>query len=140
MAEEQEDLEEIRKDYELTFLTANADHNAAIWAILKKYSIEPYYQSQPRSVRIAYEIKKQTAAYLSYCHFLAPAEDLKKIRHDLNFETNVLRYLIITPPLKPFIRQPRQLSRTPETSQPPEKRATVLSNEVLEQKLEEILK
>ena len=130
--------EKSEKDYELSFLLKEASHQAAVLNILKKYQIVPAYESPPIQIRLAYPIKKQTSAFFGFCYFRAETEALLKIKEELDLDGEILRFLIIASPAKPAVRE-KVVPRPPDTKSP-EPAIPTLSNEALEEKLEEILK
>ena len=129
---------ELKKDYELSYLLSVAEAAGDLASILSNHQATPYYQSQLNSGKLMYPIKKQLTAFLGFCHFYALPEDIKKIKDALALTPSVLRFLIVTQPIKSTSRQGRPAVRLPESK--PEQPAASLSNEALEQKLEEILK
>lgn len=129
--------DQIISDYELAFLLTGAEAFINVAQIVRKYGAEIVYESPINQIKLAYPIKKQTSAFFGFCNFRGPRAAIKKISGDLALNSALVRFLVITPPMKPTHRETR-----PERPHEPgtEKPAPVLSNEALEQKLEEILK
>lgn len=130
---------EFKRDYELSFVLTSAEAAAELFNVLAKHQSVPYFQGQINQIRLAYPIKKQTSAFFGFCCFYAEPAMVKQIKDDLRLNPLILRFLIITPPVKALTHQPKNSEKPPEpkNDQPQQ---PVLSNEALEQKLEEILK
>ncbi len=131
---------ELKKDYELSFLLLSAEAAAGVLELLGKHGAAPYEQGPVKPIRLMYLIRKQTSAFFGFCFFTAEPEKIAKIKEELAFLPGVLRFLIITPPVKSVSRE-RKAPPAEAEIKPPEPAATpVLTNEALEEKLEEILK
>lgn len=98
-------------------------------------------------VQLAYPIKKENYAYFSFAHFEGDPAAISDLKNDLKLNPEVLRYLIITPP---FIKRPAWRKSAPTRSQeetrptlPADRQVppveSILTNEALEKKIEEIL-
>ena len=127
---------ENKKEYEISFLLTSLESEKEFAGTLAKLGAEIFYQKPVAELRLAYKIKKHDSAYFGLYHFKASPDIVKGVKEALNLNTNVLRFLIITPPVKlASAEQPRQQVR-------PERKETtpILSNEALSEKLEEILK
>lgn len=129
---------EYKKDYELAFLLVNQEDLKAVLEIFRQHKIVPYYQSQVNQVKLAYSIKEHESAFLGFFHFESLPEAIINLKNDLSLSPSIIRFLIVTPAIKSPSREARYQGRQPESK--PEQPATALSNEALEQKLEEILK
>jgi len=129
--------DQILSDYELAFLLTTGETFPDVAQILKKHGAEIVYESPISQIKLAYAIKKQTSAFFGFCNFRAPREAVKKVSDDLSLIPAVVRFLVIAPPIKPAVRE-RRLERPNEPRT--EKPNSALSNEALEEKLEEILK
>ena len=127
-----------KNDYELAVLAPTAESVSEAWGIVKKYQAEIYHESQTNQIKLAYPIKKQGAAFFGYCQFLALPDEVVKIKNDLALMGSVLRFLITTPAAKSASRDRKPVA--PGTAPKPGEPALTLTNEALEQKLEEILK
>lgn len=126
-------MNEDKRDYEIAFLLDSAEAEKELADVLRGYSAEFLNQKAATETRLAYAIKKHSSAFFGFYHFRMNPENIKPIKETLILNPKVLRYLIITPPIKITASQPGVR---------PEKRAApqALSNEALEEKLEEILK
>lgn len=119
------------KDYEIAFALISQEAAKEVVDALSQHQAEVFYQSPLVDLRLAYTIKKHASAQFGFCQFKASPETIEKINNVLGLNPNVLRFLIVTPPGKLASNaQPRQ----------ERKLAPVLSNEAIEQKIEEILK
>lgn len=130
-------MDELKKDYEIGFLIQNPESVAGVFEVLRKHGAEVYNQGSVNPMRLAYPIKKQVSAHFGFAYFHIEAEKISSMKEELKFLPALLRFLIITPPFRQEAREARS-ARAPEAKAP--EPAAALSNEALEQKLEEILK
>ena len=97
-------------------------------------------------IQTSYPIGRQNSAYFGYIHCKLPAHVVGDVKNALSLDEDVLRFLIISPPFEKGVREqvlrqetftPKrdERKRTPVKPQP----ETALSNDLLEEKLEEIL-
>lgn len=157
-----QDTELQKKDYELSFLLKAPEAETEIADVLSRHQLEVFEKSPISEIKLAYPIKKQNSAYFGFCYFRGQPENAPKVSESLLLKSSVLRYLLITPPVKsktdirskgrflgsgvgsPAVKLPKEMSgpKGPATAEadikPP--RQEILSNELLEEKLEEILK
>jgi len=130
---------DLKGDYELSFLLKTAEDAAGVFNILKKYKAEFYYESPIKRINLMYKIKKQTSAFFGFCQFYCLLDDIVKIKDELKMISSVIRFLIITSPFKLESNQIKARPQdTTKPSQPSSGRA--VTNEALEKELEEILK
>lgn len=136
-----------RKEYEISYLLTTPEAEQEVVSVLKENGAEITHQKSVASITLAYSIKKHATAYFGFCHFTAEPAEVKLIHGTLQLKKTVLRFLILTPPVK--IPVPRvmpgqaEVAGRPATASKPERKApasTTLSNEALSEKLEEILK
>lgn len=134
-------LDQSEKDYEIAFLLDSAEAVSAISKIFKKSGIE-IGVINVNQIRLAYPIKKREAASFGFFSFKARPETAAKIKSDLALEPPVIRFLMIKLTSGEAARQVmRQTPRPQEELKIKEPSASpVLTNEALEQKIEEILK
>jgi ribosomal protein S6 len=138
MTEKQDILaERAEREYELSFLLMVPETASHLTEMIKKHGGEITHLGPVVSIRLAYPIRKQATAFFGFCHFIAPHTAAKEITSGLKGEANVLRILLVTPPPKTEERSSRPLRREEPKSAPT---SSILTNEALEQKLEEILK
>lgn len=129
---------EQKNEYELAFLLINPEVLKSVLQTLKQQKISPFYQSQINQIKLAYAIKRHESAFFGFLQFECAPEGIHNIRNALAFNPEIIRFLIVTPVVKSQTREMRYQGRVPDNK--PEERAPALTNEVLEQKLEEILK
>jgi ribosomal protein S6 len=135
-------MDVILKEYELAFLAKDEESAQAVFALLEKQHAVVSHKNDPSSIQLAYPIHKHTSALFGFCYFTASPEILQEINNALRINTSIIRFLLLTPPVKPYIRQ-EKVPKVQEPNKRPESPAistSILSNEDLEQKLEEILK
>ncbi len=144
-------MEKEQKKYEISFLVKNENGQQEIIKTLESHQALIIDSGNISRISLAYQIKKETGAYFGYLHFSANTDKIKNISDDLVLNQEVLKFLIITPPIAKMIRmagpmgsrivkktfQPKEMEKTEIKKLEP---ATTLSNEALEKKLEEILK
>lgn len=140
---------EEKKEYELAFLVRGSEGTSAVEKMLNGYGAEITSRRTPAETVFAYPIKKNRQGYFGFFHFKAAPEEAGKITDALKLNPEVLRTLIVVSPVKKAekARQPRSVS---ELKSPKAKVVEpagvgssvggVLTNEALEEKLEEILK
>lgn len=128
---------ENKKEYEISFLLTSPEAEKELAGILQKHGADVFYQKPAAELPLAYKIKKHISAYFGFYHFRAMPEAIKPLKEELNLATPVLRFLIITPPVK-LATEARPPSRFERGER--KETAPILSNEALSEKLEEILK
>lgn len=147
--------QEIKKrKYELA-LVLKTENTSAVSQLLLNGGFVILTENPLEKVQLAYPIKKESYAYFGYFHFEGKPAAIKNLRTDLKLNPEVLRYLIITPPFvkKPAWRksEPAKLPEETKFNPPTDRQAyfadrqsppaeSVLTNEALEKKIEEILK
>lgn len=140
MNEEQE-----KKEYEIGFLVRSEEQGQEVVKVLHRYQVEITQEGQISKVRLAYPIKKEVNVCFGYLWFKAEPGAIGKIQEDLRLNREVLRFLIVTPPVKRAAKEKLpEAKRNPERSTPQIPPAEIpsakeLTNEDLEKKLEEIL-
>ena len=128
-----------KKSYELSFLLKDPSSEKAILGLLSQYKASITNQSQVNALKLAYPIKKHTSAYFGYVNFEANPADVKTMSDTLRLNADVLRFLVVSA-LKPSkTTEKSELSRKPAKAEP-QLSGQALTNEALEEKLEEILK
>ena len=137
MAENQE-IE--KRKYEIAFILKVEDASVLSQSLTNR-GFTILNENPLEKVRLAYPIKKENYAYFGYLHFEGEPGAIKNLRADLKLKPEVLRYLIISPP---FIKKPAWRKAAP-VKLPEETKFTlptesILTNEALEKKIEEILK
>ncbi len=139
-------MQEGKKEYEISYLLAAPETEQEVLSVLKKNGAEITHQKPSTSITLAYPIKKHPVAYFGFCHFNADASAIKPIDDILRLQKGLIRFLIITPPVKmavPRLTGDAGRPERPTAAGKPEKKVTApaaISNEALSEKLEEILK
>lgn len=155
----EEALLDDKKEYEITFIAVAEDGAIEVEKELAALGCAITGKGPLAAIKLAYPVKKHTTGYFGYVWFSAMAEDVKKLHNALSIKPGILRFLIVTPPVKVTVREnraPRErgmqvksaASEAPKEvpvseARPqaaPTRAPEVLSNELLEKKLEEILK
>ncbi|MEK7115132.1 MAG: 30S ribosomal protein S6 [Patescibacteria group bacterium] len=144
-----EDLEIELKDYEVSFLGLTENTAQEVADILAKYKARVLVAGPVKQIELAYTIKKHKTAFFAYFQFQSLPEAIKPLSDELSMKTDISRFLVVTPPIKKAIERNREkpFDATQDKSKETEPRAEekisrapeILSNELLEQKLEEIL-
>ncbi len=125
--------EENKKDYEISFLLPSVDSAKELPGLFSQHQAEIFYQSPLAEVKLAYPIKKHASAQFGFYHFRSAPETIQKLKDALLLNQNLLRFMVVTPPVKLLSAvSPQRQERKPV--------APVMSNEMLEGKLEEMLK
>ncbi|MBI3046309.1 MAG: 30S ribosomal protein S6 [Candidatus Harrisonbacteria bacterium] len=140
------DKDKEKKEYEIAIL-AKMPEVSAVTDILNQYRAEIFYQSPVTEVRLAYPIKKQRQAYFGFFQFRAEPEAVEKIQQALKLNSSILRFLAVSSPIKKSEKLQRPAAEIKYSRSKPEPAAAesvplggILTNEALEEKLEEILK
>jgi len=145
-------MEEIHKKYEISLMLRSEEASESVSAFIKNQGGEILESSPLQKIKLAYPIKKEmNALFLSVVAKLEP-EKILAVDQGLRLMPGVLRFLIITPPILKEERTERparygkpksELPSKPEEPKEPRPAApsepAVLTNELLEKKLEEIL-
>ncbi|MDO8515938.1 MAG: 30S ribosomal protein S6 [bacterium] len=130
------------KEYELAFVLKSEEAAQAVSRVLAAHEAKVTFQSPVNRITLAYKIKKITAAFFGYVTFTAEPNVVLQIDRDLKTSADVMRVLMITPPIgkqkartmfsprRPFLRPSGDIVKS--VAQP-------ISNEALEKKLEEIM-
>lgn len=132
-----------KKEYEIAFLVKNQNGGSVMENLLRQHGAEVSLKGPLAETRLAFPIKKFSQAHFGYFHFIADAGSVEKIVHDSNLNTEILRTLIVTPPIgKLPSGRPARSEKSAKKSETAAPAATggMLTNEALEERLEEILK
>ena len=133
--------DETKKEYEISFLLATPEGEKELNGILAKLGAEVFFQKPASSIQLAYKIQRHSSAMFGYYHFRATPAVIKEMKDALNLATGVLRFLILTPPVKMPVATTEQVERgATRVEKKPVAESRMLSNEALSEKLEEILK
>jgi|SRR3989344_1295395 len=132
-------------DYEITFLLTEEDLSP-IKKIFEKNGIIITDEKALQKIQLSYPIKKQSQCYMGCLKFKAEPGVLPTVLSDLKLEKNVLRHLVHDVIIKDEERQidvrmgveKKKIKRPVKEIQ--KSYETVLTNEALQEKIEEILK
>ena len=144
-------MENVVKNYEIGFLVVNEEDAQDILKSLEAHKAQILKDGKTRKVRLAYPIKKETAAFFGYIQFALESASVKPLSEKLKLNRKVLRYFIINLPdialkhEKEMSEQPQQPEKESPDMKAKEEEKKVSSddfvdNELLEKKLQEILK
>ncbi|MBI2035764.1 MAG: 30S ribosomal protein S6 [Candidatus Liptonbacteria bacterium] len=146
-------MSESEKQYELSLMLQTEEIYPEVLNLLKNNGASALHENALARFKLAYQIKKQTAGVFTYLVFEMAPDKVSAINRELEVLNGVLRFLIITPPIKQRVdrgmRGPRDLKPrterpkreiTTERKEPRRESGEAISNELLEKKLEEILK
>ena len=134
--------EKDKKEYEISFLVRQEEQSQEVVSVLNRHGAQISHEGQVSKIRLAYPIKKEANAYFGYLWFFAEPDAVVAIDNDLRLNKEVLRFIVLTSPVKKSSSERRDVRETPKSA--PQIPAPVLqerelTNEDLEKKLEEIL-
>lgn len=145
-------LEDTKK-YEISLILGREEAYQGIISFIKEKVSKVLEENQLRRIRLAYPINKEETGFFTWVVVAAKPEIVNSLQKDLETNPSVLRVLIITPPIAakaerkpPRLKEvkekfPRETSRAlPLKDEPGARIGEALTNELLEKKLEEILK
>lgn len=142
--------DQAKKKYEVSFLSKSESGAALVVGHLTGYGAEIVNEGNLSNMKLAYPINKQESAYFGCISCYMPTDSISKVHDAVRLDKEILRMLILSAPaarenIDVQIRQPMTQGLPKKTQRPRmEKQESVekeaLSNELLEEKLEEILK
>lgn len=137
------ELDKERKQYELAILLDNEASESNIAGLFSKNQAEVYQKDNIKTINLAYPIKKHVTASLAVYYFYSLPSNIEKLETELRFHPNVLRSLLVTPPIQKAQKisqdnRDKENRVNPLIDIKPPKTESV-SNEVLEETLEKIL-
>ncbi len=139
--------EDKTKTYELTALVKNEETNV-LRSALQKIGASLLEEKPLVKMQLQYPILKEQFAFQAVLYFTAPEETIAALQNDLNFNKEVIRYVVKIPRRVSkeesrggiFERGSRERARFASPHEPRETRKPeILTNEALEKKIEEIL-
>jgi len=142
-------MSEEKKKYEISVILKSEDALVEVCGILERNGAVGLVKGAVSRIKLSYPIEKETSAFFSCVVFGLEPEKVFGVRKELKFSRELLRFIIVTPPVvkdEPRERTERRRGPSSSTLAPrkPEDQSVpsveVLSNEALEKKLEEILK
>jgi ribosomal protein S6 len=128
------------KEYEISAISTSETVLADVRAALEKEQAVVTEEGKAVALRLAYAIRKQTSGFFSFIKFSAHPETIAAIEKRVNALPHILRLLIVTPPPAHASENERRRERTGTGQKPASPETPQLTNEALEQKIEEILK
>jgi len=149
-----EQKEIAKKEYEIGYLAKEEEGKKETEQLLNSYKADILNEGKISKITLAYPIKKEKSAYFGFMWFAVEPEMIKEIKEKLKLNNKILRSLIITPPIQPrdkkTVIRPKEMIRPlkPKTRvledvqvrSKKEERPEIIDNELLEKKLEEILR
>ena len=143
------------KQYEISLVLKSEEDYNSVLAFIKTRVTQVLKENSPRRLRFAYPIEKEETGFFAWLIIEASSGVVPELQKALDMNPAVLRSLIITPPVP--AKSERKIPRTKENKEKPLEGESVtvvpqrevvrrqatsdsISNEVLEKKLEEILK
>jgi ribosomal protein S6 len=139
MSKKTNNNQEGKKAYELSFLLKDPASEKSVLDLLAKYKISEIKQSSINPIKLAYPIKKHVSAYFGYVNFEADPADIKEISDSLRLNNEVIRFLIVNAIVVEG-KKVEEGSEQKRTVKSESSNSKALTNEALEEKLEEILK
>jgi ribosomal protein S6 len=134
--------EKDKKEYELGYLLKE-ERNAEILDTVRGHGGEITLEGPLNRTHLAYQIQKEPEAYFGFVQFTMEPGKAKELEATLGLNKNVMRSIIMTPPpmkekkrLEDVVQGPPKPMVQPRE---PKAQPTILSNEALEKKIEEIL-
>ncbi|MDE2001574.1 MAG: 30S ribosomal protein S6 [Patescibacteria group bacterium] len=134
------------KEYEISFVVKTQDGASAVEGLLGQHRMNVLFKSPVTETRLAYPIKKHATAFFGYMHAAGLPEEVSGLVHDANLNPEILRILVVTPPVgkempvRSLRGEKSAKKAVPESAAAPVQPAGALTNEALSEKLEEILK
>lgn len=132
------------KPYEIGYLVRSEESASALIGHLKRLGAKILFEGETKSIKLSYPVRHHSSAYFGYIHFEIHPELISNLNDALKLDNQITRFLIITPPFA------KERNQSPNT-EPTQSRRVIkpktevnegvaLSNDLLEEKLEEILK
>jgi ribosomal protein S6 len=138
------DTEDKRK-YEIALLTKDEETALGIVDLLAAQDADIVVAPKPGLIKLAYKILKEESAFFSFVDFNLSPDKLALVDKALKLNKAILRFIVVTPPpakavAKSFGKKPSfEISENATRKTADDTPKESLSNEALEQKLEEIL-
>ena len=136
------EINESKNRYELSFVTQSEDA-ASVKTLLAKHNAKVLNERPISKIQLAYKISKQGYGFMGTVEFLADAESTVALRKDLQLEKDILRGIVIKLKEIKVGEAGAEGERQAKGPSGPQKLrnmfGSVLSNEALEKKIEEIL-
>ena len=135
--------EKVSKPYEIGYLVKSEEGAGALIGHLKRLEAEILFEGELRSIKLSYPIEHHSSAYFGYIHFEINPELISDLNDALELDNQITRSLLITPPfLKDRSQGPESVPTQSRRIIKPKTEVSegvAVSNDLLEEKLEEIL-
>ena len=131
------------KVYEVAFLVKSPNEEGVIADLINQHKGNILHKSPLKETKLAYPIKKHSSAYFGYVQFGLLPTDLERLSQSLKLNPAVLRYLTVIAPVVKNLLERKSIDKDDKEKKEAPSVAgfrQVLTNEALEEKLEEILK
>lgn len=136
--------EKALKSYEIGYLARGEEGTGAIISHLKRLGAVISFEGEVKSIKLTYPVEHLPSAYFGYVHFKIQPELIGSLNDALKLDSQITRFLVITPPFakergqKPSFEsaQMRRIAKPKVEGG----EGVAVSNDLLEEKLEEILK
>jgi len=126
------------KTYEIGYLITVPEKEKEIVRIVEQSGGTIVDNRSAAEVRLAYPVKKHQSAYFGVCYFTAMSEAPLRLQEALKRDDQILRFLVVVRVKKePKVKKEKKGVERPVAVPPP---VAEVTNEALEEKLEEILK
>lgn len=132
-----------KKEYEIAYLAKSQNGQAVMENVLNQHGCNVTLRGPLAETHLAYPIKKLNQAYFGYFHFLAMPDQIEKMNFDAKINPEILRVLtvVLSGKKEQPVRSERPEKSAKKTESPvPATVGGIMTNEALEEKLEEILK
>ncbi len=133
---------EPKTQYELSSVTLSEDA-ASVKALLAKHNAQVLNERPVMKIQLAYKINKEGFGFMSTIDFLAETSAVVGLKQDLELDKDVIRAIVVKKQKEPKRREGRSEKEEAKTPTGPQKLrsmlGSMLTNEALEKKIEEIL-
>lgn len=97
-------MSEENKLYEISYLAKSETSKEAVLSALASISAKDIQEVKYTETKLAYPIKKISLAFFGCIIFEATTENVIKINNLLKLKEEILRFIIVTPPIKTYSR------------------------------------
>jgi ribosomal protein S6 len=144
-------MEKETKNYEIGFLTSGEEDIKEVTKELDAHKAKILNPGKSKKVNLAYKIEKQSVAFFTYIQFNMDPAQVESLSNKLKLNSKILRFMVINLPaiamkaqkeMEKPTEQPENHPVKQKSSETPKKASSddFVNNELLEKKLEEILK
>lgn len=133
--------EKDNKKYEITFWLKE-ENASPVREVLQKNGAEILTEKEMQKMQLSYMIQKESYAFLSTIEFSINPEAIQKVKDALNLNHAALRYVVTAVDERKAAQQAELSMLRERSTYPPsfkKKEESILTNESLEKKIEEIL-